>query len=222
MTWVLFWLTIGGLIGYTIGAGNKRKYETWDTNNIGEQIVIWELKKHFGKPDNYLLNNVTLAINATGTTQIDHILINRHGIFVIETKHYGGLILGKEMDKKWTQCFGNGKNYPFMNPILQNNGHINQLKRYLPLPNEAFKSIIVFTGEAKLKSDKIRNIVQKDELVKYIKQFKEVILSDLDITKAIGRLEFDRKEPCEETDAAHIEYVQSIKRQNFPHSDHFT
>jgi len=37
-----------------------------------------------------------------GTTQIDHIVVSRYGIFVIETKNYRGWIFGSEKQRDWT------------------------------------------------------------------------------------------------------------------------
>lgn len=39
------------------------------------------------------LNNITIP-TANGTTQIDHVVVSRHGIFVIETKNMKGWIFG--------------------------------------------------------------------------------------------------------------------------------
>jgi hypothetical protein len=35
------------------------------------------------------MNHVTIRMD-DGTTQVDHILVSRFGVFVIETKHYTG------------------------------------------------------------------------------------------------------------------------------------
>ena len=41
------------------------------------------------------IHNVTLQ-TGNGTTQIDHIIVSRHGIFVVETKNMDGWIFGDE------------------------------------------------------------------------------------------------------------------------------
>ena len=56
----------------------------------------------------HTLNNVTLA-TANGTTQIDHVIVSRHGIFVIEAKNMKGWIFGNERDPQWTQSFTRAK-----------------------------------------------------------------------------------------------------------------
>jgi hypothetical protein len=42
------------------------------------------------------LNNVTLKTD-NGTTQIDHVIVSRFGIFVIEAKNYQGWIFGRTL-----------------------------------------------------------------------------------------------------------------------------
>lgn len=62
----------------------------------------------------------------THTTQIDHIVVSIHGIFVIETKNYKGWIYGNSNNEYWTQnIYGN--KYSLYNPLLQNKNHIKSL-----------------------------------------------------------------------------------------------
>ena len=44
----------------------------------------------------YKIFNDILLATESGTTQIDHIVVSRFGIFVIETKNYRGWITGNE------------------------------------------------------------------------------------------------------------------------------
>jgi hypothetical protein len=62
-----------------------------------------------------LLNHKTLRLNDENT-QIDHVLVSRFGIFVIETKDYGGWIFGGPGDRNWTQVLFRTK---FQKPIRQ-------------------------------------------------------------------------------------------------------
>ena len=75
--------------------------------------------------------------------QIDHIIFNENGIFVIEVKNYSGKIYGKVDEKEWTQVIGN-KEYNFYNPVKQNWVHINKLKDIITVPNHYIKNIVVF------------------------------------------------------------------------------
>ena len=78
------------------------------------------------------------------SSQIDHILINRNGIFVIETKNYSGRIYGNNMQQEWTQVLKYGKvKNKFYNPVKQNLTHIYRIKEVLET-NIPIKSMVVF------------------------------------------------------------------------------
>src|SRR4030095_10213314 len=84
--WLLMLSVVTLLVGFW--CGNRR--QKWQENQ-GEGAVRRRLTQVFHSPDYHLMNNVTLPDNG-GTTQIDHILMSRYGIFVLEAKHYRGVI----------------------------------------------------------------------------------------------------------------------------------
>ena len=54
-------------------------------------------------PEGYhVFDDVILNTNR-GTTQIDHIVVSKYGIFTIETKNYRGEIYGDDERQEWTQ-----------------------------------------------------------------------------------------------------------------------
>ena len=63
---------------------------------IGERLVGKKLKK-LNKREYKVINNLLLK-TTKGSTQIDHIVISKYGVFVIETKNYKGIIKGNEYD----------------------------------------------------------------------------------------------------------------------------
>lgn len=109
---------------------------------IGElivRIIIGKTKE--GKK--YVLNNYMLVYEGK-SSQIDHIVINKNGIFVIETKNYSGRIYGNENQQEWTQVLSYGKvKHKFYSPIKQNATHIYRLSRIINQSIE-IKSLIVF------------------------------------------------------------------------------
>lgn len=126
-----------------------------------KKVLIPKIKGRFGelkvslrlklldKKKYIVLNDVLLKIGET-TTQIDHIVISKSGLFVIETKNYKGWIYGHENSEYWKQIlFSNG--YSFKNPINQNKVHVYALKRILSgYPQIKYFSIVVFSGGAVL------------------------------------------------------------------------
>ena len=95
--------------------------------------------------------------------QIDHIFINKNGIYVIETKNIHGTIYGNEEQREWTQilAYGNVKN-KFYNPIKQNNSHIYGIKKFLP-KNIEIISLVVFI-DANIENVDSNNVCTLDEL----------------------------------------------------------
>lgn len=73
----------------------------------------------------YVINDCTLRVGEGKTAQIDHILINKNGIYVIETKNYAGRIYGSDNQHEWTQVLQYGKvKNKFYNPVKQNKSHV--------------------------------------------------------------------------------------------------
>jgi hypothetical protein len=91
----------------------------------------------------YVINDYIIEMDGK-SSQIDHILINRYGIFVIETKNYSGRIYGNDNQQEWTQVLQYGKvKHKLYNPVKQNATHIYRLKTVLG--NAPFHSVVVFT-----------------------------------------------------------------------------
>ena len=134
---------------------------------FGEFWVKRELEKL--PKDEYIILNDLLISNYINTYQIDHVVISKYGIFVIETKNYNGLIVGKEYSDKWVQYLGKSKYYLY-NPLYQNYGHIKVLQSMLNLGKNSFISIICFSNRSKLRVN-LPNVTQVDFL-------KDLILLD--------------------------------------------
>lgn len=103
------------------------------------------VKRVIGKTienEQYVINDLIIEKDGM-TSQIDHVVINSHGIFVIETKNYSGRIYGKEGQQEWTQvlAYGNKKS-KFYNPLKQNATHVYNVKRIVG--NLPIRSLVVF------------------------------------------------------------------------------
>ncbi len=125
-----------------------------------------------------IFNNLVIP-DKKGQTQIDHVVVSKYGIFVIEVKNYSGWIFGNETDEYWTQVIFRKKN-KFQNPLRQNYRHIMALSEYLYLDRSFFHSIIFFPGDAEFKTTMPANVI-KSGLSDYIKSFKKEILTEKDV-----------------------------------------
>ncbi|MCB1070238.1 MAG: NERD domain-containing protein [Kiritimatiellae bacterium] len=135
------------------------------------------------------IHNVMLRLKDESTTQIDHIIVSRHGIFVVELKNYQGWIFGNAYDKEWTQSFGPKKKFRFQNPIHQNHRHVMALAELTEIPVEYFKPVVMFLGGCKLKTDLPPNVGYPMAVYRYILAHKDVIIRDEQVPKIVEAIQ---------------------------------
>ena len=123
-----------------------------DKGKFGEYDIYRRLRQQENLGGKFLFN-LYIPKEKDKITEIDVLLINTKGIFVIESKNYSGWIFGDKNSRRWVQMllYGYGqkqKNY-FYNPILQNKTHIEYLKKIVKLDIPMY-SIIVFSDECEV------------------------------------------------------------------------
>ena len=149
---------------YLVFKLNKRKRR----GDRGEFRVARRLRRLKG--EEYFVFNDLLIETDRGSSQIDHIVISRYGIFVIETKNYSGWIFGNENSEYWTQSIYRKKT-KFRNPIKQNWSHIYALKSVLSNYKQAtYHPIVVFAGRAELKNvDSSIPVIYDHQIIRVIR-----------------------------------------------------
>ncbi len=157
----------------------------------GEMAVGNELRRLEETGDYILLNDLFLLGDDGATTQIDHIVVSRYGVFVIETKNFKGWIFGKESRRYWTQSLshcGTAQKYRFQNPLHQNWRHICVLSERLGVPKEYFFGFVVFAGASEFKTEMPENVVKVGDIVRSIRLFTKPLIKDNqvgDVARAI-------------------------------------
>ena len=97
-------LAIGGVFIYLAKCGTP-EYK----GKMGEERVHNILMQ---LPDEYYLMDDIILETGKGTTQIDHVVVSKYGVFAIETKNYRGEIYGDDNRKEWTQMIVTEVTYP--------------------------------------------------------------------------------------------------------------
>ncbi len=113
----------------------------------GERWVNDAMLAGLDQIDYRVLSDVILPLRGS-TTQIDHVVLSRFGIFVIETKNMSGWIFGSPDQKMWTQVLKGGKKRRFQNPIFQNFAHIKAVQGALSVEQDRLHNLVVFVGDA--------------------------------------------------------------------------
>lgn len=188
-------------IGFSAGLWRRGVAE-----NRGEAAVRRLLSQRFSSPSFHLLNNVTLPVE-DGTTQIDHVLVSRNGVFVIESKHYTGWLFANPGAPKWTQVIY-GKHYKFQNPLHQNRKHERAVAKLLDfLGSEHVHPVVVFTGDAVFKTPRPDGVCSLADLPNFIETFGAEVMSENRMQFCVGRLECCRKALTRQTDVEHVAHL---------------
>jgi hypothetical protein len=207
----LLYILLALAVGFVIGRYRaSRAYRVSAYQNRGEALLSRVVLTNFGPPDYHLMNHVTLQMK-DGTTQVDHILISRFGVFVIETKDYKGWIFANATQANWTQVLFNFK-FKFQNPIFQNMRHVRAVQGLLDfLPPGAIKSVVVFTGEAKFKTEIPEGVFTISGFFDYLRDHTVEVMPLIRVQFCVGRLETARLAISGQTD---VEHVQSLERRH--------
>ncbi|MFL5614826.1 MAG: nuclease-related domain-containing protein [Gemmatimonadaceae bacterium] len=205
----VLYILVALAIGIVIGRYGPA-YRGIAHQNRSEALLSRVVQRNFGPPNYHLMNHVTLRMK-DGTTQIDHILVSRFGVFVIETKSYKGWIFANENQANWTQVLFNYR-FKFQNPIFQNRRHVRAVQGLLDfLPPDAIKSVVAFTGKAEFKTGLPRGVFRISGLIDYLREHTVEVMSLNRLQFCVGRLETARLAISGETD---IQHVQSLARRH--------
>lgn len=118
-----------------------------DRGTSSERKLIIKLLKS-GVPPITIFHDLYIEKSNGHYAQIDAVVVTSVGIIVFEVKDYKGWIFGKGYQKYWTQVLSYGRQkYRFYNPVMQNAGHIEALRKYLAgIADVPMYSAIIFFG----------------------------------------------------------------------------
>jgi hypothetical protein len=180
----------------------------WFKGFIGEAMVNMAARLFLNKKDYHRIKNVTIP-SGDGSTRINHIIVSRFGIFVVETKNMKGLIFGSEDQKKWTQRIFKFTR-TFQNPLHQNYKHTKTLEDTLGLEPDKVFSIVVFVGESVFATPMPENVTYGGRYIRYIKSKTQVLLTETAVQQIIQQITDGRLKPSLKTHLRHAQHVREI------------
>lgn len=154
---------------------------------IGEINVANRLKK-LPKEDYWIINDLMLKFG-NWTSQIDHVVVSRYGVFVIETKNYQGWITGGENSDSWTQNIY-GHKYSLHNPVHQNESHLKAIRKVLG-DNGRIKMIpiVAFSGRATLRvKTEYATVTYFRNIRRIISSYSEEVLTSEQVSRIYSML----------------------------------
>ncbi|MBC7752270.1 MAG: NERD domain-containing protein [Candidatus Saccharibacteria bacterium] len=180
----------------------------WFKGVMGEFIVNLTAKLFLDKQKYHLIKNVTLPTE-DGTTQIDHIIVSKYGVFVVETKNMKGWIFGNAHQKTWTQKIYKHSS-KFQNPLHQNYKHVKTLESLLELNDQQMHSVVVFVGDSTFKTDMPENVTYGGGYIRYIKSKTQRVLTDVQVTEITKKITAGRLTPSFKTNREHVKHIKTI------------
>lgn len=180
----------------------------------GERKVKSRVTASLGDEDRHL-HDITIPTK-NGTTQIDHVVITKAGVFVIETKNMAGWIFGNYQKSRWTQVLHRKKSQ-FQNPLRQNFKHVKVLQEILDLDDNVFHNVVVFAGDATPKTPMPENIIWGAKMLPaFINSKPAECLSDAQVHQITCIIEDKSLDKGSKTDRQHVANLtaETARRQN--------
>jgi len=141
-----------------------------------------------------VMHDLTLPAGG-GTVHLDHVVVSRFGIYVVDTVHRGGWISGTEVQARWRQKAW-GRSRSFENPIHANFLRIQALERLLRLPLSRFHPLVVFCGHRGFKTVAPRNVVGPHQLIARIRAESRALLSPEEADRVVLDLQNAKLKPA--------------------------
>ncbi|MCX5828637.1 MAG: NERD domain-containing protein [Deltaproteobacteria bacterium] len=180
----------------------------WFKGVMGEFIVNVFARILLDKHVYHLIKNVTLPTE-DGTTQIDHIIVSKYGIFVVETKNMKGWIFGSPNQKTWTQKIYKHSNN-FQNPLHQNYKHVKTLESLLELTDQQVHPLVVFVGDSTFKTEMPENVTYGSGYVRYIKSKRQLVLSEAEVDAILNKISAGMLTRSFKTNREYVKHVNHI------------
>lgn len=155
----------------------------------------------------YVFNDYKI-VDEGMSCQIDHILINQNGVFVIETKNYSGNIYGTDEQREWTQVLSYGKvKNKIYNPVKQNNTHVYRIRKILPKEFPLVSIVVFVQNNTQHINSKVA--IPLYSLYDYIGKNRGITLSPEKIEEAAKLLQ--EAQATEITKKEHIENIHLMR-----------
>ena len=156
-----------------------------EKGSVGEVNVDASLA-YLNHDEYKIISNGLFKLREGVTVQIDHIVVSRAGIFVIETKNYGGIIVSD--NDRWQQIW-HAKRFSFYSPKKQNESHIKSLMYILfTKRRDLFHSVVVFPENADLHIDNTTGVVKNNGLCRYIMKHQRHLMSHDEMQRLYNQL----------------------------------
>ncbi len=140
-----------------------------------------------------VLNDVTVP-SGGGTVHIDHVVVSRFGVFVIESQHARGWVSGGEFQERWKQ-YRWGRFTRMENPLHKNSLQVEALLNILKVPAKAIHPVLVLLGHRGFRTVMPARVVAPEKLLAYMRKKAQPLLDEEQAARILKMIESARVQP---------------------------
>lgn len=143
--------------------------------SLGSDTTDAEVLKYLNElPRKYRVFHDVYFIQKDLTMQIDHLVVSRQGVFLIETKNWTGTLIGNEVNPLWTVQYLGGASEIVQSPAVDMYAKSRFIARSAKISESLIHPILSFSNEVDTYylnvNDKLK-VIYHQQLVETITQF---------------------------------------------------
>ncbi|EIC1586851.1 NERD domain-containing protein [Escherichia coli] len=191
--------------------------------DIKEQRTAKAIAAYLPDDADGLMSDLTLPVRKNSTTQVDHVLIAPHGLYVIEQKNYAGNLKGEERDSHWYKTLRTS-NLKLQNPFRQNYGHVKAVEQALNLQGLEYINVVIINGPCRYLGQKPEWLCMgMEQFIAKVNARKHMnVLNPESVRYICDELKMKRKPPGLLTDLRHIRFVTNKHQKSMRFSQWIT
>ena len=170
-------------------------YKKWYAHKHYKEATYLKLRRLAHENDYLLLNNYTINFDDTHIGVIDHILISKKYIIVINDFPISGVVSGEIKDRSLRVVKNKMEIINISNPLNYNVNLIKRLNIYHRLDKELVKGLVVINNDSEIAIEKSTNqfqMIRRKDLAKAIKEIDKDNVKNLrqsDVENFINKLD---------------------------------
>lgn len=123
-----------------------------------------------------------------GTTRVDHVVVSKFGVFVIESCYVPGWVSGSEVQAQWRRHRW-GRGARFANPVHTNRLQVEAVQRLLEYPASVLVPLVVLVGHKGIKSPMPAHVIGPERLLAFIRKKTRQALTPEQADRAVQKID---------------------------------
>lgn len=154
--------------------------------DIAESRVRRLLASGLEKSRYTIVNNLEIP-SGGGTVHVDHLVVSKFGVFVIESVYARGWISGGEFQERWKRQHL-GRTERLENPLHRNTLQADAVAKLTGLPNSRLHPLVVMVGAQGFKSVMPDRLLLPEKLIRHMRRKGQMLLDDEQAARVLAKI----------------------------------